>query len=666
MGLNPQTNRFVSEKEIGKFFIRILADDNWDILILITRKGYWAYKVLVDQETQKRVKSKGKKIYTDRYITKCLDFEEFKEKRVWIYDDTMTHGTTLFFYYSYFQKLGIAVVPIVYGLSTEYPSEISEKFLIREYQRVIRSSENILAESEKEKRAKKSIEEFNKDLRWHVRLSPANISNICVKETQIFQDCLSPLVIDLPILSRMKKDNGVITVPAYINKGESEGITMDMTDFNKVISENRKWEFVDNCFCYKCLKVQCGFFRMKDDILEGKKIPFLHDLIVKCKYRKENDKVKCVFVPFAIFRSMSFGDTIRCFFSLLSDTDYGKEVFDFILQKLNITIDQLKNYSVEELANYPELLTLMEKNHNLCRYMFRSIIFYVSELVGSSFCAYIYSMTGIVLEYDFSFMEESFSKTFIEMFRRSHIGENEYRTTLLSLPEMQEVMPINVCYSDDMQMKWAADNEDKMVEHILVRLIETKNMVQSDIRNRIITIEALEEELSHSFIFKNTEERRQFITKVIIAMLDTSRFGNEIYVDNKEQVIYRGFKYGENSELLFLDGMEYFYTYILAFYCSLGWEKSRKQKAELYKERYTRFVENLELYFKKENYFDSLISGNVFAFLKKYFGQIQDAKLEEQIMNKIFVLNDYWDNENYHGIKSFVDQAFVLVRRWAV
>ena len=94
-------HRFAYESRMFNFFTWILNSDEWDILILITRKGYWIYRIAVPYDLQREAKKKGKKIYSDRYILKCLDMEQFAGKKVWIYDDAMTNGATMFFYYWY-------------------------------------------------------------------------------------------------------------------------------------------------------------------------------------------------------------------------------------------------------------------------------------------------------------------------------------------------------------------------------------------------------------------------------------------------------------------------------------------------------------------------------------------------------------------------------------
>lgn len=55
-------------------------------------------------------------------------------------------------------------------------------------------------------------------------------------------------------------------------------------------------------------------------------------------------------------------------------------------------------------------------------------------------------------------------------------------------------------------------------------------------------------EIESSFLFESQKEEIEVITKKIIGRLKASKFTNAIYVDNKNQVIYRGFSYGENSE----------------------------------------------------------------------------------------------------------------------
>ena len=78
------------------------------ILILITRKGYWLFRLLYDEWCDEstvdlRIFNQFT-IYSDRYLTKVIEPEIFEGKKVLIFDDIMVHGNNLFYYYVMLEK----------------------------------------------------------------------------------------------------------------------------------------------------------------------------------------------------------------------------------------------------------------------------------------------------------------------------------------------------------------------------------------------------------------------------------------------------------------------------------------------------------------------------------------------------------------------------------
>ena len=110
--------------KIEEYLEKLINEYEINIIIEITRKGYWVTK-LADRKVNRRLSKlmKNKKIrrISDRYLMKCLDFDEFKDKSILIFDDTMNNGNLLFFYYALLKEKGAKkVIPCVYALNTHY------------------------------------------------------------------------------------------------------------------------------------------------------------------------------------------------------------------------------------------------------------------------------------------------------------------------------------------------------------------------------------------------------------------------------------------------------------------------------------------------------------------------------------------------------------------
>lgn len=644
------------QKEIRSYFQYILDSTEWDVLILITRKGYWAYKIMVECGEQKRLREKGREVYSDRYISKCLDIDQFKGKRVWIYDDTMTNGTNQFFFFSYLRKHRAKVTPHVFGLNVDYPSDSSRKLLQREYKRICR--DEALDPEEERKKANNEIQAFETSLKWRMRLTSADIAKICVQEVQYFQDCMCPMVVDLPIMSCVKKSDGFKSIPSYMNEGQAEGVTMTLQQFEQLKRGNQSWEYVENYVSAEMLDINCSYFRYKDDWMLKELSGAIYDMIVKCKYTILGNYVKVVFVPFAIFQSMTFKDTAKYFFTLLRGTEYEKEC----LKKMRQILGDSVLLEEDTLMDTSAVFEAMKKNHNLCRSMFRGIIFYVSDIIGEKFRNYVWEVARVRLDYDWEGMKDSLDDSYIKTFEEI-VEKRRYTVSYRQLMSASKVKPIDMRLPHK-ERKVKADLKE-VERYILGRLIDKRRGEKDNIRNRIYTIETIDEELKTHFIFDNDDERRKLLIQNITALLETSRFGNEIYVDNEKEIIYRGFRYGENSDLLFLPGMEYFYAFILAFYYNVRFGENRKEDCgKRYRELYPSFMQQMEQYFRKEKYFELLIDNRTFDFLKQYFGNIPEHKLKEQITNKMYLLSNYWNPEKEKGMKGFVDKAFHLAFQW--
>ena len=657
--MQTQDNKYLRVEEMKNYLLEIVNRkmEPGDCLILITRKGYWDYKVLIEQELQEKV---GKKIYvfSDRYLTKCLDFSVFavgeteSPKRIVIFDDTMNSGVNLFFYYAYFRKKAQGVlgefreiIPVTYALNVEYEFENESSLMIREYSRLCREEEWNEA---KRAEAVKVITDFNKVLQWKIRLTSESIAEIRNEEIAMFQKHLSPMVVDLPIASCMKI-NGRNTLPAYMNHKDAVGIEMTTAQFEKMKAGNEQWEYVENHFKQQGIDVDCSYFQFRESTSWGETKNVLHDGIVKCEYKEIDDgKVRLVFVPFAIMKSMTFCDVIRYFFELLDGTSYSREIYDFF---------GCPDLEVEKMPYDERVLDTMKKNHNLCRNMYRTIIFYFSYFIFLNFKEYVKECAEIEIDFDWEFMKDSFSESFIESFKETcenpEYNIPEFIFRFWCLPEIQEIDPVDIKIPENKQKKKA--DETSMVRMLDERLLEGKNVIDGSLRQRVYTIETMLYEFEKAYLFQSKQEEQKLTTKIITSMLETSRFGNEIYVDNEDMVIYRGFRYGENSELLFLPGMEYFYAYIYAFYYYVGKEN--------YSRLYRDFIDQVKILFQKENYIGTLIEQEIFEFLRKYFGNLNKKNVEELIMNKFFVLKRD-ESEKGAAMNAFVKRVFNQVKHW--
>ena len=114
-------------------------------------------------------------------------------------------------------------------------------------------------------------------------------------------------------------------------------------------------------------------------------------------------------------------------------------------------------------------------------------------------------------------------------------------------------------------------------------------------------------------------------------------------------------------DMLLLQGSEYIYVYMYAFYLkmrSLNGLK-RDDKEGNYCENYEKFISLLKRYFEQEKQIGRIISPSAFDFLLYYYRKLKDRPkdLEAQIFRKRYLLSRY---DSQKATALFVNKVF----RW--
>ena len=143
------------------------------------------------------------------------------------------------------------------------------------------------------------------------------------------------------------------------------------------------------------------------------------------------------------------------------------------------------------------------------------------------------------------------------------------------------------------------------------------------------------------------------ITDLLLIMTENSRLGNEIYVDDEAEILYRGFRSGENCEVLMRWGIKWLYPYILAFYEKVGQKEFHK--------RYDKFMKLVEQEFEKKGYIGTLISESAFDFYRNFYSK-EDINIS-QILNKDYLMDEVTDESN-RNMGEYCDTVFQTVMSW--
>ena len=609
------------------FFTDIMSEQGaqWDVFVLINRKGYWDYKIAFPEGYKGRLGSQ--KIISDRYLEK-LSRRELRKllqgKNVIIYDDSLTNGSNLFYYFLLCKNAEAkTIVPIVYALNITFPSKRSEQLMIREAGRIRNE------EFRNKGKIKGLIDEFTETLKFRLLLNTSETDIMSRWQTALFQKNVCPLVMDLPIIN-------------HLSKSLENKILLSSEQFERLKQNTgSSWQYVENIAGGLERPITASYFRYEDTLLESQFSNLFHDFVIKCKYEKYEENENCmhvVFTPFAIARSTSFKNVLNCFRLLFDGTSYAEKIF-------------------EGLSDADFIREKMEKDDNICNALFRAVIYRMSSYIGQKFRQYVKAELGMDLDYDWKIMEENVDDTFIDTQKdwcRS-FDEELFQNRLLQYhDDGRKIAPI--AEKDAPNTKKEKATQERINIYIRKRVIEKKQDIEISLTERIYTFETIEYELTHHFSFENEKERKTMITNVCLAFLETNSFGNYIMVNGEEHVMFRGFRYGENSEILLHDDLWFFYVYLQAFYNNVSGKIT---------DCYQSFMQWLESFFRERGYMGIWITEDGFRFLRDYFGSIgSEENLVEEIVRRRYLIESNTSGVEESVQVRFIREAASTIQQW--
>lgn len=638
--------------KIEEYLEKLINEYEIDVIIEITRKGYWVTK-LADRKMNRRLSQimKNKKIrrISDRYLMKCLNFDAFKDKSILIFDDTMNNGNLLFFYYALLKEKGAKkVIPCVYALNTHYDphSPAIEQSRRWGYERTIRSKiqdkVNPIPKEEIEQKFQKCRKAFEEDLKCCIWMSPADVGRLSVTETLWFQKEVMPMVVDLPIYSKQKDQE----------EGENY-LTIPKVKWDQLREGNSLWRNEDCRLELAGEELYYGYFQYLNDAFYARFKNLIFNFIVRYKYEPvENQELRIVFVPFVIMNSCKLSDLVWNFFYLFKDTEYASDVAEELNKKAGEVVATRSGYTEE---NSSKVLETLKKNHNMCRALYRAIIFDISNYIGIIFQNYVKETIDLEIMCDWEIMKENLQENLIQSLKVKYEEKQkeDYLSKLMEIRMSEQIVP-RMDSLEEAVIKQKATDEN--LELLLTQIvIERKQKVDITTAQVMITLESLCHEVRKQYLFDGESDFKKKITDLLLIMTENSRLGNEIYVDDNAEILYRGFRAGENCEVLMHWGIEWLYPYILAFYEKVGiWE---------FHDRYDVFFGMLEQEFRKNGYIGTLISESAFSFYRTYFSK--ESINSTEILNKEYLMDDN-ANETNRKLDDYCDIAFHMVTLWDV
>lgn len=549
----------VFETEYVKFCRDILqAEKKYDYYIFISRKCYY-YTKFVSLRYGFDIPADSLR---DRDILKGINLSALKDKKILLVDDTFHSGAT------------IETVLECFPDDEERPEiDIAVFCLTPQGLRILKK--------------KQTLKECGK--KYGMIFSGERMSRMTLFELQTIQQSLYPYVIDLPVFT------------------ETE---MPYSSF-ELLTDERKfgWEFHEYTVELGDHIYQNGFFSYKNEFLEEKLGNSLHDMVVKCRYRIEENgdglKVKCIFVPFVMLRSVSYVKMREVCRNLFKGTAY-----DGVLE----TEDSVASKKAERYIA-----------------VYRSVVYVLSYLVGELFYNYIHFGFNVDLQLDKNLSNwlpnEQFGESVDQIFNNFNL--EDFKNRLIELSGEASVPRVRL----ESQNEKSEGTTDGIINYIMGQLSLQKSRIRNNgdcKAKKFISQEKIEEMLTQNFNFRSYSHFQIEMTRTLLKLLDSGFLSNSLQLT--EDKIERGFRLGETSSFLFGYKIKTFYAGIYAYYNVLG------MSPEKYKEKYEFFINVFYRFLLVNEYFErNLITEKGFEYFKIYFA-LDKGVLQREIENKRFLL----------------------------
>lgn len=655
--LNPKIRNAILEL-LNEYIKRNKEKDkdhtNLPILVSITRKGYWLFRMLFDEYEEHKWELAENdplhvfgefEIYSDRYMTKILDGIVpddknptavkllFENRQILLFDDVMIRGDNLFYHYVMLSSWGADVTPLTLECDRSFWEKYSDNVTKRNaFKKFYPEHEELFPQA---------INDFWNKQRAYAAfrfwMTPEDLANDSVYELLLFQKKLCPMTIDLPIIAESACAD---------NQKTHRYVTLQTSMWEKLRAKQRDWFFVENISQIKgSYHVNASFFEGITCLQELSLWGEIEDCTVKCKYNEPaNDEIKIVFVPQVIVKSMSYFQVVELFCRLYEQTDYGNEIKKTINRLLGEPVDEDNNEFPKE-----KMLLLMEKKCNFYRALYRANILYFSLYVGKQFEEFlieneIYKKNDLVLDFDWGFMK--------------HHSPQKLIDTLKKLAEHPEIMKqrllIRNMKKETHIHKEVIDKNWKAALYCVREWLAEERFEDNNDFEHILTIEWMENSLSNVIPDMNLEERRLIVTRIILLCQEESCFRNYIVNDTKNGLVKRGFRPGENAVKILGETAKQVVPYIYALYIRTG--------AKDFYEYYDSFIEKLNTYFYHERFLEYGLDPYSLYFFEDFFQTEPEGSIwsiEKKLAQVRYLLADYLD-----GNTREYDHIFQLVNEW--
>ena len=159
----------------------------------------------------------------------------------------------------------------------------------------------------------------------------------------------------------------------------------------------------------------------------------MFNFIVRYKYEPvEDDKIRIVFVPFAILNSCKLKDLVWNFFYLFKNTEYAGYVAEELNRKAGKKIADASGYKDEAKG---DVLDALKNYLIMCWALYWGFIFDISIYIGILFQKYVEEKIQLEIECNWQIMKENLEESLICSLKEKYESKQkeDYFSVLMGL-----------------------------------------------------------------------------------------------------------------------------------------------------------------------------------------------------------------------------------------
>lgn len=591
-------------------------------VIFMCRKAYWLYRDLRNCLPDWNKKYSNLVVLSNRFVIKeSVETLGERYNTIYVFDDTVNTGRSLYQIYELLMKMKPNFkIKMFVACAPESKESLKRKLMIQEDDPVL-------------------VESFFESLTICYYVGIDEIGWISSQEIFMYQQEMIPYVIELPFIRNadIKKLEEKSLVNPYL-------IIFKHEIFKGLCaSGGTQWKYVDNSYLWPDRlspfigekKIHCGFFQYYNSYVVRTLGDYAPELIVKCRYEELADgKVQMVFTPFAVMDSISFDDAWRIFNCLYMNTNY--------LKRKKQVYDQLKsNENAEEKENTLKQLGIA---------VFRANVYFFSLYVYSAFRKMVFKVANCELMIDQEYMSESFSEDFIKY--TGKLSEWEPEEFLERIQKLNPIPKISMKNEfRNIQYEYIKNDVPGLLAQVRLEILRKKRQ-RAD--NVFTPIEEIEDYVFYKTSDEDIQTRKQMLLSIILQMTDQSVIGNSLKI--KDNIIYRGYRYGENSDVVLPFRNPYIQFIVETFYhnCETICQDDREKSRRFYFNLISYLFRELESWMEDQGYLNVFVSAEELEWGSLYYSD-ERTDMDTLIKNKRMLMQDERDGLMERIFRKWVD-----------